>query len=123
MGKQHHDIQNNAQEAITAPAGDQTANTPTSDKNASGAPQGAALVPVLSDEDKDRIQRMTKAIGARRAGLYKLPNGDIRLDVTIPVESAAILESQAECAGEDLEQFVQRNVVEALMAYICSAAG
>lgn len=123
MGKQHHDGRQTSQEAITAPSGDQAANTPATEQNASDQPQSAPAVAVLSDEDKARIQRMAQAGGARRAGLFKLPNGDIRVDVTIPVESAAILESQAECAGEDLEQFIQRNVVEALMAYICSAAG
>jgi hypothetical protein len=123
MGKQHQDTRNNAQDSIAGLADGTAGSLATAGQNASGAPQSAAAVPVLSDEDKARIQRMAQATGGRRAGLYKLPNGDIRLDVTIPVESAAILESQAECAGEDLEQFVQRNVVEALMAYICSAAG
>jgi len=76
----------------------------------------------LTDADKERIRNMVTSSTGRRQGLIRLPDGSARMDVTIPVEIFLMLESQAECAQEPLESFIQRNVVDSLMAYVSAEA-
>jgi len=56
----------------------------------------------------------------RRNGLLELPDRSIAIDVTIPVEIAEPLRSQAESAQEDFETYVKRQIIEALEAYVSS---
>ena len=112
---------NRQETTITAPLDEQGTLTPTEPEIiAPAATGGQKTASELSPEEKERIRRMAASSTGRKFGLSRLPDGSFRLDVTIPVEIALMLESQAECAGEDLEQFIQRNVVEALNAYVAS---
>ena len=96
------------------------ANTPS---QVLGSAQSEAKAPEtalpLTDEQRDRLRT---AAGGRKFGLSRLPDGSFRLDVTIPVEVANWLEAGAESAQEPLEEYIQRNVVESLQAYLGSNA-
>ena len=97
--------------------------TPTQVEKAHVAPSGAPEKAItLTDEEKQRIRNMAAASTGRKFGLSRRPDGSIVVDVTLPVELAGALESQAECVGESLEAFIQRTVVEALEAYYGSTA-
>jgi hypothetical protein len=54
------------------------------------------------------------------AGLERLPDGGIRLGVTLDVDTATPYLSQAESAGEDPAVYVQRMVEEAVLAFAAS---
>ena|ERR1039458_728053 len=103
-----------------APETTETTNTPTEPLK---GPQGAARAPEkpFSQEEVDRI-RAVGGGGPRKFGLSRLPDGSFRLDVTIPVELSACLESQADGAQEPLETYIQRMVVEGLESILGSNA-
>ena len=115
-----------SQEAITAPQDEQGTLTPAAEPEAPqsppSAPPAATVGDTLSDDEKQRIANLVKASGGRRSGLYKLPDGSIRMDITIPVEYAASLEAQAEGAEIPLEKYVQDAVLAALEAYYAAPA-
>jgi hypothetical protein len=97
-----------------------TTNTPS---QVLGSAQSEARAPEkpFSQEEVDRL-RAVGGGGPRKFGLSRLPDGSFRLDVTIPVELSACLESQADGAQEPLETYIQRMVVEGLESILGSNA-
>ena len=59
----------------------------------------------------------------RQRGLIEHLDGTYTLDITIPPEQASMLRSWAEQAGEPLEDYTRRMVLESLLAVASSEAG
>ena len=109
-----------AEMTADAPGATGTTNTPSQVLGSAGSEASAPETALpLTDEQRDRLRT---AAGGRKFGLSRLPDGSFRLDVTIPVEVANWLEAGAESAQEPLEEYIQRNVVESLQAYLGSNA-
>ena len=53
-------------------------------------------------------------------GLERLPDGGVRLGITLDVDTATPYLSQAECAGEDPVVYIQRMVEESVLAFSAS---
>ena len=101
-----------------APETTGTTNTPLQVLAGQQKPASAPEKP-FSEADIERL-RASAGAGPRKFGLSRLPDGSFRLDVTIPVEVANWLEAGAESTQEPLEEYIQRNVVESLQAYLGS---
>lgn len=118
--------QQTAQDAITDPSEAQGTITPATEPETvpaapSAAPQ-ATVGETLSDAEKERIRGLVKASTGRRSGLYELPNGDGRMDITIPTEIFQALKAQAEGAEIPVEKYIQDSVVAALEMYYAAPA-
>jgi hypothetical protein len=71
---------------------------------------------------KPRSEGVTTMSLPRTRGLLRLPDGSIRLEVTIPPEEAMLIEGWAESAQTPLEQYINEQVIASLQAY-CSSQG
>lgn len=67
----------------------------------------------------DQVKRAMLLIASER-GMQTLPDGSVRLTVTVPADAAATFKAWAEGAGEDPASYIGRQVEEALLAYSMS---
>ncbi len=105
----------NVQEGSTATAEPELTPNPTQAPEPS--PQ-STVGGALTVSERESMLQAARAVGMRRAGMVKLHDGAIRMDITIPVEYAESMESQAGGAGENVEEYIQKTVIAALEAYL-----
>lgn len=72
---------------------------------------------------KEQLEKISSEFLAKTTGFSRLPNGDIRLSITVPCDVAMVLESQSDSAQEKFAEFLQKQVEEALQAFVMSTAG
>lgn len=78
--------------------------------------EAAKKRPEYTDE---QVRRGLLAIAQDR-GMQTLPDGSVRLMVTVPSEAAQAFKDWAESAGEPAATYIGRQVEEALLAYSMS---
>ena len=75
------------------------------------------FVPQLSDEDNERL----RAIVQQQQPSQELPDGSLRVTLTIPAEMIPILREWADGAGEPFESYLQSFLGNSLYATVMGA--
>ena len=74
----------------------------------------------LSAEDAEKLREVMKAQSATR--MVKLPDGAIRITVTVPPEIAEPLEAWADGCNEPVEDYIDNQILTALNATVLGNA-
>ena len=89
---------------------------------AKNPPQSAGKATIGSNLTPEQKAALAAKFGRRR-GVSKQPDGSLLVELRIEPESAALLESWAESAGQSLDEYIPPTIAEALAAYCQSTAG
>jgi hypothetical protein len=78
-------------------------------------------VPQQPDPEPADVQRGQLAptiVNPRRQGIQRLPDGSIRMDLHLSAEATGYLESLAEEAQEDFQEYATRAINESVLIYM-----